>query len=42
MVNGFKSWKRTAIIITLSGVFSTAYVIDKNSVQEIIDNSRTF
>lgn len=42
MVNRFKSWKRTAIIITLSGIFSTAYVIDKNSVQEIIDNSRTF
>ncbi len=33
MVSGFKLWKRTAIIITLSGAFSTAYVRDTNSAQ---------
>ncbi|AGF76041.1 tetratricopeptide repeat protein [Bartonella vinsonii] len=42
MVNRFKAWQNAVLIIAFGGVFSTAYVMDVNSEQKVIDDSFYF
>ncbi|WP_455465570.1 tetratricopeptide repeat protein [Bartonella sp. B39] len=42
MVNGFRVWKKAALIITLGSAFSTAYVIDVNNTRKSISDSFYF
>ncbi|WP_139413408.1 tetratricopeptide repeat protein [Bartonella mastomydis] len=42
MVNRFQIWKKATIIVTLGGFFSTVYIIEANSLQEVHDGSFYF